>query len=184
MFLVVGQTTPHELNLPERASSSQWRPQSHRRIRRQRCLTPSIRYEHPIDHLHLENCLLTHLATNSSSTRTRTPAHMCTPGGQSPLSCNLSTTSSTDPSLCRHFRRVVGYARPSDYIHGAVAAAFGPAALYAMEKVAPSWTHKRSFAAAMRLAGAIGVCGGFLYFYTRSSCMFLRLDSLHCDPNV
>jgi hypothetical protein len=37
-----------------------------------------------------------------------------------------------------------------------------------MEKFAPSHVGKGGFASAMRLAGAIGVGGGFLYFYQRS----------------
>lgn len=69
----------------------------------------------------------------------------------------------------RHFKRVVGYARPSDYVHGAVAAAGGPGLLYAMEKFAPSQVGKGGFAQAMRLAGFIGFAGGFLYFYQRSA---------------
>ncbi|KAL2111964.1 hypothetical protein VUR80DRAFT_8878 [Thermomyces stellatus] len=71
-----------------------------------------------------------------------------------------------------HFKRVVGYARPSDYVHGLVAAAFGPGALYAMEKFAPSHVGRGGFAPAMRLAGAVGVVGGFLYFYQRSALRF------------
>ncbi len=39
-----------------------------------------------------------------------------------------------------------------------------------MEKFAPSQVGKGGFAQAMRLGGAIGVIGGFLYFYERSSC--------------
>lgn len=71
----------------------------------------------------------------------------------------------------RHFKRVVGYARTSDYVHGAVAAAFGPGALYAMERFAPSHVGRGGFVRAMRLAGVIGAIGGFLYFYQRSTRM-------------
>ncbi|EQB49425.1 NADH-ubiquinone oxidoreductase 20.9 kDa subunit [Colletotrichum gloeosporioides] len=71
-----------------------------------------------------------------------------------------------------HFKRVVGYARPSDYAHGAIAAAFAPGALLALEKFAPSHVGKGGLAQAMRLAGAIGLAGGFLYFYQRSSLRF------------
>ncbi|SPO07331.1 probable NADH-ubiquinone oxidoreductase 21 kDa subunit [Cephalotrichum gorgonifer] len=71
-----------------------------------------------------------------------------------------------------HFRRVVGYARPSDYVHGLVAAAFGPGALLFMEKFAPSRVGRGGFAPALRLSGAIGVAGGFLYFYQRSALRF------------
>ncbi|KAL2258013.1 hypothetical protein VTK26DRAFT_8839 [Humicola hyalothermophila] len=71
-----------------------------------------------------------------------------------------------------HFKRVIRYARPSDYVHGAVAAAGAPALLYAMEKFAPSQVGKGGFAQAMRLAGFIGFAGGFLYFYQRSAFRF------------
>jgi hypothetical protein len=63
---------------------------------------------------------------------------------------------------------VIRYARPSDYVHGTVAAAAGPGLLYAMERFAPSQVGKGGFAQAMRLCGFIGVAGGFLYFYQRS----------------
>lgn len=68
-----------------------------------------------------------------------------------------------------HFRRVVGYARTSDYVAGGVAAAAGPGALYLMERFAPSHVGRGGFPKAMRLAGAIGIFGGFLYFYQRST---------------
>lgn len=68
----------------------------------------------------------------------------------------------------RHFKRVIAYARPSDYAHGAVAAAAGPGLLYAMEKFQPSRVGKGGLAQGMRLAGFIGLAGGFMYFYQRS----------------
>ncbi|KYK58779.1 NADH-ubiquinone oxidoreductase 21 kDa subunit [Drechmeria coniospora] len=71
-----------------------------------------------------------------------------------------------------HFKRVVGYARTSDYVAGATAAAFAPAALLALEKFAPSHVGRGGFAKAMRLAGFVGLAGGFLYFYQRSSLRF------------
>lgn len=52
---------------------------------------------------------------------------------------------------------------------GVTAAAFSPAALMTLEMFAPSHVGKGGFAKAMRLAGFIGVAGGFLYFYQRSS---------------
>lgn len=70
----------------------------------------------------------------------------------------------------RHFNRVIAYARPSDYAYGAGAAVAGPGLLYAMERFAPSHVGRGGFARAMRLGGAIGAIGGFLYFYTRSTC--------------
>ncbi|KAJ0338469.1 hypothetical protein COL154_012735 [Colletotrichum chrysophilum] len=48
---------------------------------------------------------------------------------------------------------------------------FAPGALLALEKFAPSHVGKGGLAQAMRLAGAIGLAGGFLYFYQRSSCI-------------
>jgi hypothetical protein len=72
----------------------------------------------------------------------------------------------------RHFKRVVGYARTSDYVTGGLAAAFGPAALYTLEKFSPSHVGKGGFAKIMRLTGAVGLIGGFLVFYQRSSRMF------------
>ncbi|KAI0886318.1 21 kDa subunit of NADH dehydrogenase [Annulohypoxylon maeteangense] len=75
-----------------------------------------------------------------------------------------------------HFRRVVGYARPSDYIYGTVAAAGGPGLLLAMEKFAPSQVGRGGFVRALRLSGAIGLIGGFLYFYQRSSLRFYGMS--------
>ncbi|KAK3695674.1 NADH-ubiquinone oxidoreductase complex I, 21 kDa subunit-domain-containing protein [Podospora appendiculata] len=75
-----------------------------------------------------------------------------------------------------HFKRVVGYARPSDYVHGAVATAFGPGLLYTMERFAPSYVGKGGFAQAMRLTGFIGACGGFFYFYQRSILRFYGMS--------
>ncbi|CEJ89544.1 Putative NADH-ubiquinone oxidoreductase 21 kDa subunit [[Torrubiella] hemipterigena] len=71
-----------------------------------------------------------------------------------------------------HFKRVVGYARKEDYIYGAAAAAAAPTAMLAMEKFAPSHVGRGGFAKAMRLTGAIGLIGGFLYFYQRSALRF------------
>ena len=72
------------------------------------------------------------------------------------------------------------YARPSDYAHGAVAAAGGPGLLWAMEKMHPSGVGKGGFAQAARLAGFIGAAGGFLYFYQRSIRTYL--DSARIPP--
>ncbi|KAK7972545.1 NADH-ubiquinone oxidoreductase 20.9 kDa subunit [Apiospora saccharicola] len=75
-----------------------------------------------------------------------------------------------------HFKRVVGYARPSDYVHGVTAAAAGPGMLYAMEKFAPSQVGRGGFAQAMRLTGVIGAIGGFLYYYQRSTMRFYGMS--------
>ena len=79
-------------------------------------------------------------------------------------------------TLDSHFKRVVGYARTSDYLAGTAAAAFAPAALYALEKFSPSHVGKGGLAKAMRLAGGVGVLGGFLYFYQRSARTSLSFD--------
>ncbi|KAI1080114.1 NADH-ubiquinone oxidoreductase 21 kDa subunit [Whalleya microplaca] len=75
-----------------------------------------------------------------------------------------------------HFKRVVGYARPSDYIHGGVAFAAGPSLLYAMERLGPSGVGKGGFAKSMRLGVVISAMGGFLYFYQRSSLRFYGMS--------
>lgn len=67
---------------------------------------------------------------------------------------------------------MVGYARTSDYVVGGLAAAFGPAAMLVLERFAPSHAGKGGFPKIMRLATAIGLTGGFLIFYQRSSRMF------------
>lgn len=72
----------------------------------------------------------------------------------------------------RHFKRVVGYARTEDYVAGGLAAAMGPAVLYTLEKFAPSHVGKGGFPKVMRLATVIGLTGGFLFFYQRSSRTF------------
>lgn len=77
--------------------------------------------------------------------------------------------TNADGFLGSHFKRVIGYARTSDYVAGATSAAFAPAALYALERLAPSHVGRGGFAKAMRLAGFIGLAGGFLYFYQRSA---------------
>jgi hypothetical protein len=61
------------------------------------------------------------------------------------------------------------YARTSDYVAGGIAAAFAPAALYTLERYAPSHAGKGGFPIAMRLATFIGLSGGFLYFAQRST---------------
>ncbi|MCJ1460033.1 hypothetical protein MMC28_010412 [Mycoblastus sanguinarius] len=70
-----------------------------------------------------------------------------------------------------HFKRVVKYARPSDYVQGLATAAFGPGLMLLWERIAPSHVHKGGFASIMRLTGAIGAGAGFLIFY---NCSILR----------
>jgi hypothetical protein len=70
----------------------------------------------------------------------------------------------------RHFNRVVKYARPSDYVAGAVTAAAGPALMVFWERISPSHVGKGGFAPIMRLAGAVGLGAGFLVLYQSSIC--------------
>ncbi|KAI9844263.1 MAG: hypothetical protein M1837_005673 [Sclerophora amabilis] len=74
----------------------------------------------------------------------------------------------TDP----HFKRVVSYARPSDYGKAAATAAFGPALMLLWERVAPSHVGRGGFAPIMRLAGAVSATAGFLIFYQSSILRF------------
>ncbi|KAJ8105578.1 hypothetical protein ONZ43_g7375 [Nemania bipapillata] len=75
-----------------------------------------------------------------------------------------------------HIKRVLGYARPSDYVHGLTAAAAGPGLLYLMERFAPSQVGRGGFAQAMRVTGVLGAMGGFLYFYQRSCLRFYGMS--------
>ncbi|KAI9861918.1 MAG: hypothetical protein M1813_004986 [Trichoglossum hirsutum] len=71
-----------------------------------------------------------------------------------------------------HFKRVVRYARPSDYATGATTAAAGPALLFLMERIAPSYVGRGGFAPIMRLCSAVGISAGFLIFYQSSTLRF------------
>jgi hypothetical protein len=71
-------------------------------------------------------------------------------------------------TIGRHFKRVIAYARPSDYAWGAATAAAGPGLMLTWEKFAPSYVGKGGFAPIMRLTGVIGLGAGFLTFYQRS----------------
>jgi hypothetical protein len=80
----------------------------------------------------------------------------------------LDMRENAELTLYSHFKRVIGYARPSDYAVGGLAALSGPGLMYAVEKFAPSHAGRGAFPKIMRLAGAIGLTGGFLIFYQRS----------------
>ncbi|OCL07786.1 hypothetical protein AOQ84DRAFT_52720 [Glonium stellatum] len=67
-----------------------------------------------------------------------------------------------------HFKRVVSYARPSDWAVGAALSAGGPALMLWWEKVSPSYVGRGGFAPIMRLSGAVGLTAGFLMVYSRS----------------
>lgn len=71
-----------------------------------------------------------------------------------------------------HFRRVVQYFRPSDYwTMGGLTLLF-PGLLGLMELSDPA-RKRGNFSAGLKLAGFLGLCGGFLYAYQRSTCAYL-----------
>ncbi|GAB7347177.1 hypothetical protein MBLNU459_g3291t2 [Dothideomycetes sp. NU459] len=67
-----------------------------------------------------------------------------------------------------HFKRVVGYARASDWLYGAGFGAIVPGSLLLMERISPTNVGKGGFASAMRLAGGVGIAGAFFFAYSRS----------------
>ncbi|KAK5680164.1 hypothetical protein LTS10_007091 [Elasticomyces elasticus] len=71
-----------------------------------------------------------------------------------------------------HFRRVIAYARPSDYLAGTIFAAFPPAAMLLMERMSPSEVGKGGFSSIMRLTGGLGLASGFYLLYSRSQNRF------------
>ncbi|MCJ1410712.1 hypothetical protein MMC19_004798 [Ptychographa xylographoides] len=71
-----------------------------------------------------------------------------------------------------HIRRVIAYARPSDYVAGAAIGVAGPGMMLLWERIAPSYVGKGGFAPIMRLSGALGIMAGFIYFAERSTLRF------------
>ncbi|CZS98087.1 probable nadh-ubiquinone oxidoreductase 21 kda subunit [Rhynchosporium agropyri] len=71
-----------------------------------------------------------------------------------------------------HIKRVIKYARKSDYAVGAATATFAPGMMLLWEQIAPSLVGKGGFAPIMRLSGTIGLSAGFLMFYQRSIYRF------------
>lgn len=71
----------------------------------------------------------------------------------------------TDP----HFRRVVSYFRPSDYLAWAAGTAGFPLGLYVLEKVNPTVRHARQLRAPLAVGALFGFIGGFFYAYQTSS---------------
>ncbi|KZF22701.1 hypothetical protein L228DRAFT_134217 [Xylona heveae TC161] len=71
-----------------------------------------------------------------------------------------------------HFKRVLRYARPSDYAVGAATFAFGPALMLLWEKISPSYVGRGGFAPIMRLTCAVSAGAGFLIHYQRSILRF------------
>lgn len=70
----------------------------------------------------------------------------------------------------RHFKRVVAYTRPSDWLTGAAVGALSPALMMYWEKVSPSFVGKGGFAPVMRMSVAAGITGGFIFAYSRTCC--------------
>ncbi len=77
---------------------------------------------------------------------------------------------------------MIGYARSSDYLVGGLAAGVAPVGMYLLEKFSPSQVGKGGFPKIMRLAGAIGLTGGFLLFYQRSSRTFYTSPTTISTP--
>ena len=71
-----------------------------------------------------------------------------------------------------HFKRVVSYARPSDYTAAALFASFPPAAMLLMERISPSEVGRGGFRQIMRLTTGLGILSGFYLFYSRSQNRF------------
>lgn len=102
----------------------------------------------------------------SSLTVTRKPLHTST--GIHCLFQSWPVPNAT-PS---HIKRVVGYARVSDWLYGAGFGTIAPAAMLLMERVSPTNVGKGGFASTMRLAGGVGITAGFLLAYSRSISTF------------
>ncbi|KAF2153744.1 hypothetical protein K461DRAFT_319983 [Myriangium duriaei CBS 260.36] len=72
-----------------------------------------------------------------------------------------------------HFKRVVRYARPSDWAWAAGVAVAMPTAYVAMERVSPfPGVARDAFRGPMRLTIALGLAGGFLLAYSKSANRF------------
>ena len=66
---------------------------------------------------------------------------------------------------------MVRYFRPSDYYYMAGSTLAFPGALWLMESASPA-RGKGKLSAAIKLSAALGLCGGFLYAYQRSTFRF------------
>ncbi|KXL47415.1 hypothetical protein M433DRAFT_77042 [Acidomyces richmondensis BFW] len=69
-----------------------------------------------------------------------------------------------------HFKRVISYARPSDYVAGAVCSAFIPGGMILLERFSPTdiGRGQSGFPSIMRLSTTLGLLSGFYLFYSRS----------------
>ncbi|MCJ1251778.1 hypothetical protein MMC30_009016 [Trapelia coarctata] len=72
-----------------------------------------------------------------------------------------------------HIKRVIRYARPSDYAAGTAIGLFGPGMMLLWNQISPSHVGKGGFASIMRLSGAIGVVAAFIYTTERSTSEFM-----------
>ncbi|KAF3908713.1 hypothetical protein ABW20_dc0101003 [Dactylellina cionopaga] len=71
-----------------------------------------------------------------------------------------------------YFSRVIGYFRPSDYAAIAVSTAAAPALYMLMDYASPSYMGRTALMSGMRASGVIGLTGGCLIAYQRSSLRF------------
>ncbi|KAK5125684.1 hypothetical protein LTR85_011958 [Meristemomyces frigidus] len=67
-----------------------------------------------------------------------------------------------------HFKRVLRYARPSDYYAGAAFSALMPSVMLYWERISPSEVGRGGFSSIMRLSTGLGLLSGFYLFYSRS----------------
>ncbi|CAG8723345.1 16194_t:CDS:2 [Acaulospora morrowiae] len=74
----------------------------------------------------------------------------------------------TDP----HFKRVVRYFRPSDYLSWAAITGFGPAFYLFLEKTANQPPTKR-LGLVLKICAGLSFTGGFMFAYQRSSCEYI-----------
>jgi len=71
-----------------------------------------------------------------------------------------------------HFFRVIKYFRASDYATFALATAAGPGAFLLMEYASPTYAGRTAVMSGARTSAMIGLAGGFLIAYQRSSLRF------------
>ncbi|KAF2432837.1 putative NADH-ubiquinone oxidoreductase 21 kDa subunit [Tothia fuscella] len=71
-----------------------------------------------------------------------------------------------------HFKRVVRYMRGEDYAWGAFLATIPPVGISLMEKFSPSYVGRGGFAPILRLNVGIGLVGGFILAFQKSSYRF------------
>jgi hypothetical protein len=105
-------------------------------------------------------------------TQLRLPGTYACPPTYAPRLAALLTCPSKLIDSDPHFKRVLGYARGSDYLAGAAFGACGPALMLWWERISPSEVGKGGFASIMRLSGFVSLSAGFLLMYSRSQNRF------------